>query len=393
MHKILIMTNFPKQIREWYFLHGRRLPWRETQDPYKIWISEVILQQTRVNQGLEYFQRFIKAFPNVEALAEASQTSLMQQWQGLGYYSRARNLHHAAQTIVNEYNGTIPQTYKKIKTLKGIGPYTAAAISSFAFNLPYAVVDGNVYRILSRLYAKEIPIDSSQGQFFFTALANELLDKQDPATHNQAMMDLGALICRPANPLCEECPVNQVCAAYSTGTQKNFPVKTKKNKKRKRYLNFLILKSSTHIIIGNRTEKDIWQGLFQFPLIETTEPTSEQKIRKLLKAFFKMTFDITSIMEKRHLLTHQELYVRFLKVTLPGAVDFLNPENIFSSEALLQSENNNLKMGHTTVLRETQAPPYTNPAVAYQTIPIETLNDIPFPQVIKENLDKLINSE
>ncbi len=374
-------------------LHGRRLPWRETKDPYKIWISEVILQQTRVGQGLEYFRRFVTAFPNVKALADSSETRLMQQWQGLGYYSRARNLQHAAQTIVTEHDGNIPQTYKKIRTLKGIGPYTAAAIASFAFNLPYAVVDGNVYRILSRLYATDIPIDSSQGQKHFAILAGELLDKQDPATHNQAIMDLGALICKPINPLCEECPVNQICAAYSTGTQKNFPVKAKKIKRRKRYLNFLVLKSSTHIIIGKRDGKDIWQGLFQFPLIETPEPTTQQKIRKLLKISFKKSFELTTILEKKHLLTHQELHVRFLKINSPCEVDFLNPENIFASETFLQSENNNLKIEHNTILREAQAPMYNTPAVIYQKVPIEKIGDIPFPQIIKENLEKLISPD
>jgi A/G-specific adenine glycosylase len=387
------MTNFPKQIREWYMLHGRRLPWRETKDPYKIWISEVILQQTRVGQGLEYFRRFVTAFPNVKALAESSETQLMQQWQGLGYYSRARNLQHAAQTIVTEHNGNIPQTYKKIRTLKGIGPYTAAAIASFAFNLPYAVVDGNVYRILSRLYATDIPIDSSQGQKHFAILAGELLDRQDPATHNQAIMDLGALICKPINPLCEECPVNQICAAYATGTQKNFPVKEKKIKRRKRYLNFLVLKSSTHIIISKRTGKDIWQGLYQFPLIETPEPFTGKEIRELLKTSFKKTFELTPILEKKHLLTHQELHVRFFKITLPREVDLLYPENIFSGEGWLNSSDSNLKMGQNIIAHEARAWAYIKPEAIYQKVPIEKIEDVPFPQIIKENLEKLITCE
>lgn len=374
-------------------MHGRTLPWRETKNPYKIWISEVILQQTRVGQGLEYYRRFIRAFPNINALADASETRLMQQWQGLGYYSRARNLQHAAQTIINEHNGNIPQTYKKIRTLKGIGPYTAAAIASFAFDLPHAVVDGNVYRVLSRLYAKDIPIDSSQGQKYFATLAAELLDKQDPATHNQAIMELGALICKPANPLCEACPVNQVCAAYSTGTQKNFPVKTKKVKKKKRYLNFLILKSSTHIIISKRTGKDIWQGLYQFPLLETPEPVTDKEIRILLKSSFRNTIELTQILEKKHLLTHQELNVRFFKILLPPEVDLHNPEKIFSGEVFLNSQDNNLKREQKTMVQEAQSSAYANPAAIYQTISIEDIEETPFPQIIRENLEKLINAE
>lgn len=384
------MTNFPQQIKEWYKIHGRQLPWRETKDPYKIWISEVILQQTRVSQGLEYYRRFIRAFPNVIALAKASETKLMQQWQGLGYYSRVRNLQHAAQTIVSEYNGDIPQTYKKIRTLKGIGPYTASAIASFAFDLPYAVVDGNVYRILSRFYAKELPIDSSIGQKYFATLAQDLLNKQDPATHNQAMMDLGALICKPANPLCEECPVNQTCAANSTGTQKNFPIKIKKTKRRKRYLNYFILKSSTHIIINKRNKKDIWQGLFQFPLIETPEPTTKQEIRRLLEASFKTPFELTVILEKKHLLTHQELLVRFLKINLSSEIDFSNPEKIYSKEAFRNLQNNILLSEHKSIVSEEQANVYPNPADCYLTVSIKKIEDVPFPQIIKENLRLLL---
>lgn len=357
MHKILIMTNFPKIIREWYFQHGRRLPWRETKDPYKIWISEIILQQTRVDQGLAYYHRFIKAFPNVKALADAHETRLMQLWQGLGYYSRARNLHHAAQSIVNEHNGTMPQTYEKIKTLKGIGPYTSAAIASFAFGLPHAVVDGNVYRVLSRYFAKSIPIDSGEGKKFFNSLANNLLDKKDPATHNQAIMDLGAMVCKPANPNCFECPLHQSCAAYATGTQTEYPVKTKRIKKKKRYLHFLIVKNNTHILTERRNNKDIWEGLFQFPLIETPKLTENHEITKMASSLFKTSITTKEILRKKHQLTHQELHATFYNTEIP-------------------KESNLAELVNTT---------------SYDITPVNKLHEVPFPQLIQKNLDELLN--
>lgn len=356
MHKILIMTNFPEQIRAWYFKHGRRLPWRETKDPYKIWISEVILQQTRVDQGLAYYQRFIKAFPNVKALAQTSETRLMQLWQGLGYYSRARNLHQAAQSIVNEHNGKMPQTYKKIKNLKGIGPYTASAIASFAYNLPYAVVDGNVYRVLSRYYAMDLPIDTTAGQKHFSGLADYLLDKNDPASHNQAIMDLGALICKPANPLCEECPVNDACAAFATGTQNLFPVKSKKITRKKRYLNYIIIIKDQLIIINKRKENDIWKGLYEFPLIETPLPNTEKEIETLLRKQKAGFVSLSKLLEKKHLLTHQELHACFYYLEIRSAKDFIQ---------------------------------WTK-AQTFEVIPISKIDEIPFPQLIAQNLNKLL---
>ncbi|PRZ02189.1 A/G-specific adenine glycosylase [Marinilabilia salmonicolor] len=356
MHKILIMTNFPEQIREWYIEHGRRLPWRDTKDPYKIWISEVILQQTRVDQGLAYYQRFIEAFPDVTALAQASETRLMQLWQGLGYYSRARNLHQAAQTIVNEHNGKMPQTYKKIKNLKGIGPYTAAAIASFAYNLPHAVVDGNVYRVLSRYFATGLPIDSTAGRKHFSKVADDFLDKKDPAGHNQAIMELGALICKPAKPLCEQCPVNETCDAFATGTQNRFPVKTKRITRKKRYLHYLIIIKNQHIIINKRTGQDIWKGLYQFPLIETPGPASSNDIEKELKNKNTGFSGIKKLLEKRHLLTHQELHTSFYRVEI-------------TTEEFLSRWTDE---------------------TSFQSIPITQIKEIPFPQLIAENLSKLL---
>lgn len=356
MLKILIMTDFPKLIREWYFENGRSLPWRETRDPYKIWISEIILQQTQVKQGLEYYHKFIQEFPDVQTLANATETELMRQWQGLGYYSRARNIHHAAKTIVSEHNGLMPQTYKKIRTLKGIGPYTAAAIASFAFNLPFAVVDGNVYRLLSRLYASEIPIDTTEGKKHFYNLADQLLDQSEPATHNQAIMEMGALICRPANPKCNECPVARYCKALDTGTQYRFPVKIKKLTRKKRFLNFLLIEKDRRTIVQKRTKKDIWQGLYQLPLIETNVRVQKKEIIKWIEQDTGVKVTAKKVLEKKHLLTHQELHTVFYKAEWPKNVNL--------------------------------------PSV-FDNIPTEEINkedaaQIPFPQLIQENLKNIL---
>lgn len=350
------MTDFPKLIREWYLENGRSLPWRETRDPYKIWISEIILQQTQVKQGLEYYHNFIQKFPDVRALAKATETELMQQWQGLGYYSRARNIHHAAKTIVKEYNGLMPQTYKKIRTLKGIGPYTAAAIASFAFDLPYPVVDGNVYRFLSRLYAIETPIDTTEGKKFFSALADQLLDRADPATHNQAIMEMGALICKPSNPGCNECPVSSFCKAFATGSQKRLPVKLKKITRKKRFLHFLVLQKENKTIIQKRSQKDIWQGLYQFPLIESAKKATKNQIIESINEITGIKVTVIKVLEKKHLLTHQELHTTFYKILWPSN---LNLPTIFEN----------------TPTKE---------------INIEAATLMPFPQLIQENLKNIL---
>ena len=225
----------------------------------------------------------MEAFPDVRTLARAYETQIMQQWEGLGYYSRARNLHEAAKTIVHEHNGSLPQTYEKIKPLKGIGQYTASAIASFAFALPHAVVDGNVYRVLSRIFAADFAIDTNEGKKFFEKKADELLDLNDPATHNHAIMELGALICKPTSPFCTKCPVAQYCKSYAESTQLSYPVKKKKPARKKRYLNFFIVCHQDHLIVQKRTGKDIWQGLYQLPLIETTFNASTNEISRKLK--------------------------------------------------------------------------------------------------------------
>jgi len=254
---------------DWYRNNQRDLPWRRTNDPYAIWLSEVILQQTRVEQGMPYWLRFIEDFPTVTDLANADEREVLRLWQGLGYYSRARNLHAAAKIVRDEYNGNFPNQYEQIRALKGIGDYTAAAISSFAFNLPHAVVDGNVYRFLSRIFAINTPIDSTNGKKEFFVLANELLDKSNPGTFNQSLMEFGAMQCKPSNPDCSVCPFNQYCQSFATNTVSEYPVKAKKTKTRNRYFDFIILSDEKNTLLQKREEKDIWQGLYQFPVIES----------------------------------------------------------------------------------------------------------------------------
>ena len=255
----------------WYEEHGRDLPWRQTRDAYRIWLSEVILQQTRVEQGLSYYLRFTEHFPTIDRLAEASEDEVLKLWQGLGYYSRARNLHAAARQVVTEFNGQFPTTYEAIRSLRGVGDYTAAAIASMSYDLPHAVVDGNVYRVLSRLLDIETPIDSTVGKRTFAALAEELLDKEHPATYNQAIMDFGATHCTPQNPACTTCPLADRCLALANNTVGSRPVKQGRTKVRDRYFHYLHLTSQGHTLLRRRGEGDIWQGLYEFPLMETPE--------------------------------------------------------------------------------------------------------------------------
>jgi len=263
------MSNFSLLIIDWYRQNKRELPWRNTKDPYKIWLSEIILQQTRVEQGRSYYEKFIRNYPTVTDLANASEHDVLNDWQGLGYYSRARNLHFSAKYVRDELGGRFPDTYNEIIKLKGVGKYTAAAIASFAFGQPTAVVDGNVYRFLSRVFDIKTPIDSSKGQKEFQELADALISDQNPADHNQAMMEIGAMICTPHQPKCLFCPVNDMCEAQKNGTLQDRPVKTKKTKVRNRYFHYLIYRKEDKTILEQRTNKDIWQNLYQFPLIES----------------------------------------------------------------------------------------------------------------------------
>jgi A/G-specific adenine glycosylase len=308
------MDGIGKRLVTWYMQHHRQLPWRETTDPYLIWLSEIILQQTQVVTGEGYYHRIAQRFPTVAHMASAPLDELLRLWQGMGYYSRARNMHFAAQQVVNDFGGQFPNTYVQLATLKGVGPYTAAAIASIAFNLPHAVVDGNVFRVLSRLYAIDTPIDSTLGKKTFNALANQLLDATQPALHNQAMMELGALVCKAAAPLCHECPLADHCLARQANAQLSFPVKAKKVKAKSRFLYYILVEDGQNLLTKKRVGSDIWQGLYELPLFEGTNELSDGEIAaKALEMLPQpQEYSIQSIERLRHLLTHQVLQIGFI---------------------------------------------------------------------------------
>lgn len=267
---------FSQILLRWYAAEGRQLPWRSTRDPYLIWVSEIVLQQTRVSQGLDYYRRFVDRFPSVEHLARASEDEVLRMWQGLGYYSRARNMHAAAQRICEM--GAFPGDYETIRSLPGIGDYTAAAIASFAFDAPYAVVDGNVYRVLSRYFAIETPMDSTVGRREYKALASEMLDKDNSAQYNQAIMDFGAIVCTPQHPSCSSCPLADSCLALAKGAVLSYPRKERAVRVRDRFFTYLLFSLEGRILLQRRPPGDIWQGLYQLPLIETDTPLSEDAL-------------------------------------------------------------------------------------------------------------------
>lgn len=312
----------------WYRANGRPLPWRASTDPYRIWISEIILQQTRVAQGLEYYLRFTGRFPDVAALAAAEEDEVLKYWQGLGYYSRARNLLAAAKTVMEHHGGRFPRSYEDVRALKGIGDYTAAAIVSFAWNDPYPVIDGNVYRVLSRLYALDTPIDTGKGKKQFAALAGLLLDTRRPGQHNQAIMELGALQCVPRQPDCPACPLSAHCAAYAAGNVDAYPVKQHKTKTRDRYFHYLYIIYKGKTWLHRREEKDIWAGLYEFPLIETEGPLGFPLLQQT-DAFRKL-FDQAGALTLtpgpqgvKHVLSHQVLYANFYQIEIERETEAL----------------------------------------------------------------------
>lgn len=310
--------DFTKTIIAWYTKNKRDLPWRNITNPYFIWLSEIILQQTRVEQGMSYYLNFTKEFPTINKLANASEEEVIKLWQGLGYYSRARNLHATAKHISSTLKGKFPTNYNDLLQLKGIGPYTAAAISSFAFNLPHAVVDGNVYRLLARVFGVKTPIDSTQGKKEFQELANELLDKKQPSTFNQAMMEFGAIKCKPHNPDCSTCVLNSICIAYSKKMVAKLPVKEKTTKVRNRYFNYIVLKHKNKIVIKKRVDNDIWKNLYDFPLIETTKELRELELLKTVewkKVIGNSAYTIHAVSKTyKHVLSHQKIFARFWEV-------------------------------------------------------------------------------
>jgi A/G-specific adenine glycosylase len=311
------MLQFQDIIIDWYDKNKRNLPWRNTNNPYFIWLSEIILQQTRVDQGLPYFEKFVNHYPSVYELAIADEQEILNDWQGLGYYSRARNLHKTAKEVVDIYKGLFPSTYSELLKLTGIGPYTAAAIASFAFDEAKAVVDGNVYRVLSRVFDIDEAIDSTQGKKTFESLANELIDKKDPATYNQAIMEFGALQCIPVNPNCDVCPLRFQCLAFKNKTITQRPIKEKKTKVTARHFVYLIeISAKKTIRIEKREGKGIWQNLYQFPLLEFTSIEKKQSYLASLKSKFISN-------EYKHILSHQQLFAHFAVVEPTNKI----PEN------------------------------------------------------------------
>jgi len=309
--------KFSKTLIHWYSNNKRNLPWRETNNPYYIWLSEIILQQTQVKQGLPYYEAFVSKFPKVFDLANANESDVLKLWQGLGYYSRARNLHTSAKYVANELNGMFPNNYKNLLKLKGVGDYTASAIASICFNEVAAVVDGNVYRVLSRYFGIDTPINSSKGAKEFKILAQDLIDVKDPAEFNQAIMEFGATQCKPKKPYCHICPFKDSCIAFNKNRIHELPVKIKSAKAKNKFFNFLVFISEDEkTVMEKREGKGIWQNLYQFPLIETEKSITEKGFKRLVEShdilkdcpFELSLYNKDAIVHK---LSHQHLYTKF----------------------------------------------------------------------------------
>ena len=311
--------NFVKKLFQWNDLdNNRQMPWKGEKDPYKIWLSEIILQQTRVHQGLDYYNRFVANFPTIKLLAKAPETNVFKLWEGLGYYTRCKNLIATAKYIANELDGKFPDNYADILLLKGIGPYTAAAIGSFAFNLPYAVVDGNVFRVLARYFGIAKAIDSNDGKQFFTLLANKLLDKKQPGKYNQALMDFGAVICKPQLPDCSNCILKTKCTALAESSVNQLPVKEKRIIKKTRWFYYLIVEYKGRQYVRLRGPKDIWENLYEFILIENDKPLALEKFEELQKVkdlFGKNSIEVAQISPLyKQQLTHQTIQGQFIRI-------------------------------------------------------------------------------
>lgn len=316
----------------WYQIHRRNLPWRQSANPYHIWLSEVILQQTRVDQGLPYYVRFAERFPNIRLLAKADQQEVYKLWQGLGYYSRADNMLKAAREVVQTYDGQFPADLNLLKSLPGIGPYTAAAIASMAFGLPHAVVDGNVYRVLARAYGVDTPINTTNAHRQFQQLAESLMPPDEAANFNQAMMELGALVCKPAHPECDSCPLSDMCFAFNNHQIDRFPVKNPKTRQKEVFLNYFVINTlksgQPHTFIYKRPKGDIWAHLYDFPFVQTEAPISPEKA--ISEAVNRGWLDPASLVinhvspDYKHLLTHRKIFARFISVTIsPPISDIL----------------------------------------------------------------------
>lgn len=316
--------DFAAELLSWYLKNKRNLPWRGTKDPYKVWLSEIILQQTRVEQGTAYYHAFVENYPDVHVLAAAGEDKVLKTWEGLGYYSRARNLHATARKISSELGGKFPDTHAGLLELKGVGDYTASAISSICFNEAQPVVDGNVYRFLSRYFGIKTPIDSTKGKKQFRELAAELITEKDPGTFNQAMMEFGARQCKPSSPDCSVCPFRLSCVALKKKLVAKLPVKEKKTKVTERFFYYLVIKNGTNTFIRQRTGKGIWQGLHEFPMLETdkkTDPRSLLKASAWKKIIGTQKVEFIDVShEHLHILSHQKLHIRFVIAGLKGNV-------------------------------------------------------------------------
>ena len=329
---------FSNQLIQWYLKNQRDLPWRKTNNPYYIWLSEIIFQQTRIAQGTAYYLKFCEKFPTINDLANADEDTVLKYWQGLGYYTRARNLHHTAKFIVRHYNGEFPKSYKNIIKLRGIGEYTAAAITSICFDKPFAVVDGNVYRVLSRYFNINTPINSAKGVKQFKQLAQTLINVNKPGDHNQAVMELGALICTPKNAKCSICPLQKKCLALQNNNVTLLPVKYKKKKLKKRFFNFFVMDlPNDRTVVEKRENNDIWQNLYQFPMFESTSVIDQNQIIEtnlFKKLTHKIPFSLQLFNKKPivHKLTHQHIYTSFwiikTKYTHKDSVEWKNISNL-----------------------------------------------------------------
>ena len=324
----------------WFAENRRDLPWRHNPTPYQVWLSEIILQQTRVNQGWDYYLRFVEKWPTVNDLANATEEEVLKMWQGLGYYSRARNLHQCAKQIVEQHGGQFPADFEKLKQLKGIGDYTAAAIASIAFNLPHAVVDGNVYRVLSRLFDIDTPININEGQTDFAKIADDLLNREQPGLHNQAMMEFGALQCTPKNPNCLLCPLQAQCLAFANQTVMQRPVKLQKLKVTTRYFNYLVFRMEGNVYLHKRSGNDIWKNLYDFPCIESENPMTVEEViasEKFQQLIENKSFTIIKTSPTfTHKLTHRTIIAQFIEIKL--------------EEKLLRIETNDLFLARETDL-------------------------------------------
>jgi A/G-specific adenine glycosylase len=316
--------DFSDELIKWYNINKRDLPWRNTSDAYVIWLSEIILQQTRVEQGKPYFYRFLEKYPDVNTFAAAHEDDILKLWQGLGYYSRGRNMLKTARYVQENYDGQFPQRYDELIKLIGIGEYTAAAIASFSANEARAVVDGNVYRVLARYFGVDEPINSTTGKKIFQNMANELLNEQHAGLHNQAMMEFGAMVCKPKNPACGICPVRTGCFAFINNATKTLPVKLNKVKIRERFFNYFLITDGDRLLMNKRGEGDIWANMYDLPLIETKTLLSTDEVMQLpevMELFGNEILIEESLPPNKQVLTHQHLYVRFLKLKqLPATI-------------------------------------------------------------------------